>query len=170
MKLCVSSEPPRRRYQDRIKHGRHLLGEISVTENEKGISGGWESTSDTEWRREGRKDWLGQSTLDCSAALGRVWKVCRGVPVPNLPIKGDPHLPRLAFDLHQPCLAVLGHWLGEAHVKCGFDVKVVISESSSWGHRSIVVPAAGDLKGTFLCLPWEVFLFSFLSLFFKKQG
>lgn len=108
---------------------------------------------------------MGQSTLDCSVALGRVWKVCRGVPVPNLPIKGDPRLPRLAFDLHQPCLAVLSHWLGEAHVKCGFDVKVVTSESRGWGHRSIVVAAAGDLKGTFFVSAMRGIAF-FLSLSF----
>lgn len=74
-----------------------------------------------------KEEKLGCKPLDCSEVLGKVWTVYQGVPIPSLPIKGYPHLPCLASDPHQSRLAVLGHWLGEVHVKCGLSVNVVIN-------------------------------------------
>ena len=99
MKQCVGLEPPRRRYQDKIKHARHLLGEMCLRENEKRGEG--KRAYLTLSKGEKKAKMVRLTPLNCSTVVRKVQKVGR-VLVSNLLIKGDSCLPCLVLDLRQP--------------------------------------------------------------------
>ena len=100
MKQCVGLEPPRRS-QDKIKHGRHLLGEMCLRENEKRGEG--KRAYLTLSKGEKKAKMVRLTSLNCSTVVRKVWKVGR-VLVSNLLIKGDSCLSCLVLDLRQPHL------------------------------------------------------------------
>lgn len=102
-KQCVGLEPLRRRYQDRIKHGRHLLGEMCLRENEKRGEDKRAYLPLSEGEKEAKM--VGLTPLNCGTVVRKVWNVGR-VLASNLLIKGDSCLPCLVLDLHQPRLGL----------------------------------------------------------------
>ena len=72
MKQCVGLEPPRRS-QDKIKHGRHLLGEMCLRENEKRGEG--KRAYLTLSKGEKKAKMVRLTSLNCSTVVRKVWKV-----------------------------------------------------------------------------------------------
>lgn len=78
-----------------------------------------------EGEEEGKKVGAKHFGLQCSSK-GRLDSLS-GSSYAKIAHQTRSHLLCLILDLYQPCLTMLSHWLGDAHVKYGFSVKVVIN-------------------------------------------
>ena len=152
---CISPSSHRSICQDKIKHTRILLREMpmkEIGEWARKARGSWDYDARLTQSEEARGRRLGRSVLQCS--LRKVWQGHQGVLKPKLAIGGIPCLSR-----KKPALVLLPHIIGWEHPLGGKALAQTwrwISEPSSWGHQSVILPAV--LQSTFSSLLQSVLL------------